>query len=117
MISLILAVAQNDDRVRAVILNGSRTNPNVAKDNLQDFDLNLGKSNRFLKRSVNPSMWEDILRTYPDADLMNIWKSLLLMTQLFHEMGVEVARALGYDYNLEEAKNVEAYIRLMRDRG
>lgn len=80
-----------------------------------DFSVNLGKSNRFLKRYVHSSFWEDILKTYPDAGLMNIWKSLLLMTQLFHQTGIEVARALDYHYHLEEAKNVEAYIRMMWD--
>ncbi len=36
---LILAVARRDDRVRAVILNGSRANPNARPDIFQDFDI------------------------------------------------------------------------------
>jgi aminoglycoside 6-adenylyltransferase len=39
MYQLILDVARNDDRVRAVILNGSRANPNARKDIFQDFDI------------------------------------------------------------------------------
>ena len=39
IITLILHVAKTDDRIRAVLLNGSRTNPNVTKDLLQDFDI------------------------------------------------------------------------------
>lgn len=35
----ILKFAENDDRVRAVLLNGSRANPNVKPDKYQDFDL------------------------------------------------------------------------------
>ena len=39
MMDLILSVARRDDRVRGVILNGSRVNPNVKKDSLQDYDI------------------------------------------------------------------------------
>lgn len=39
MFDLILNVAQKDDRIRAVYMNGSRTNPNVPKDIFQDYDI------------------------------------------------------------------------------
>lgn len=39
LFDLILTVARQDDRVRAVYLNGSRANPNVAKDIYRDFDV------------------------------------------------------------------------------
>ncbi|QUG43762.1 aminoglycoside 6-adenylyltransferase [Psychrobacillus sp. INOP01] len=39
MIELVLNYAKNDERVRAVGLNGSRTNPNAPKDMFQDFDI------------------------------------------------------------------------------
>ena len=39
MLDLILSIARHDERIRAVILNGSRVNPNVPKDFFQDFDI------------------------------------------------------------------------------
>ena len=39
MLELILSTAENDDRIRAVIMNGSRTNPNARRDVFQDFDI------------------------------------------------------------------------------
>lgn len=39
MLDLILNTAREDVRIRAVILNGSRTNPNAARDIFQDFDI------------------------------------------------------------------------------
>lgn len=39
MFDLILNVAKKDDRIRAVYMNGSRTNPNVKKDIFQDYDI------------------------------------------------------------------------------
>lgn len=39
MFKLILNIAEKDSRVRAVYLNGSRTNPNAPKDVYQDYDI------------------------------------------------------------------------------
>jgi len=39
MLDLIINTARNDDRVRAVIMNGSRVNPNAPKDFFQDYDV------------------------------------------------------------------------------
>ena len=39
MMDLILSCAQNDDRIRAVTMNGSRTNPNAPRDLFQDYDI------------------------------------------------------------------------------
>ncbi len=39
MLDLILEIARCDERIRAVIMNGSRTNPNAPRDIFQDFDI------------------------------------------------------------------------------
>ena len=39
MLDLILHTARDDDRIRAVIMNGSRANPNAPRDIFQDFDI------------------------------------------------------------------------------
>ncbi len=39
MLQLILGFAEEDERVRAVVMNGSRVNPNATKDIFQDFDI------------------------------------------------------------------------------
>lgn len=39
MMELILNVAKKDDRIRAVAMNGSRTNPNAPVDLFQDYDI------------------------------------------------------------------------------
>lgn len=39
ILELILTTARDDDRIRAVILSGSRTNPSVPRDIFQDFDI------------------------------------------------------------------------------
>ena len=39
MLELIVSTAENDDRIRAVIMSGSRANPNARRDIFQDFDI------------------------------------------------------------------------------
>jgi aminoglycoside 6-adenylyltransferase len=39
MLDLIIGTARDDDRIRAVIMNGSRANPNAPRDRFQDFDI------------------------------------------------------------------------------
>ena len=39
VITQILNLAKKDDRIRAVLLNGSRANPKAKKDKFQDFDI------------------------------------------------------------------------------
>ncbi|MFS0614685.1 aminoglycoside 6-adenylyltransferase [Lederbergia ruris] len=39
MMDLIIGTAQADERIRAVIMNGSRTNPKAPKDCFQDYDI------------------------------------------------------------------------------
>lgn len=39
MMDLILSVARSDERIRAVLLSGSRANPNVPADRYQDYDV------------------------------------------------------------------------------
>lgn len=39
MFALILRAAEKDERIRAVYMNGSRTNPNAPKDIFQDYDI------------------------------------------------------------------------------
>lgn len=39
MFDLIISTARNDEHIRAVIMNGSRANPNAPRDRFQDFDI------------------------------------------------------------------------------
>ena len=42
MFDLILGFARRDERVRVAAMNGSRANPNAARDAFQDYDIVFG---------------------------------------------------------------------------
>jgi aminoglycoside 6-adenylyltransferase len=48
MLELIIQIAESEDHIRAVIMNGSRANPNTRRDIFQDFDI------VYLVTDVNP---------------------------------------------------------------
>lgn len=63
MFDLILRIAQEDERIRAVYMNGSRTNPNAPKDIFQDYDIVyvVTETASFLKDERWISMFGDLI--------------------------------------------------------
>jgi aminoglycoside 6-adenylyltransferase len=81
ILDLILNYAHNDDNVRAVVLNGSRVNPNIKKDPFQDFDV------VYLVRDVSP------LRRNPE--FIHYFGELMIL-QTPEDMGDPPAVGDGY---------------------
>ncbi len=63
MLALILNVAKANERIRAVYMNGSRTNPNVKKDRYQDYDIVfvVTETKWFLENKHWISVFDDIV--------------------------------------------------------
>jgi len=81
MMDLIIDVAKDDERIRAVQMQGSRTNKNVTVDNFQDFDI-CYYVNDILSFKNNPS-WIDIfgdrlMLQIPEIDTNGIIVYLML---------------------------------------
>lgn len=69
MYDLILKIAQEDDEIRAIYMNGSRTNVNVPKDIFQDYDIVYVVKDT--KRYIDDKNWLDnfgerLYMQYPD---------------------------------------------------
>lgn len=74
MMQLILDVAKQDDRIRAVYMNGSRTNRNVPKDIFQDYDIVYVVTEN--KPFVEDKSWIDVFgeRLYMQCpDIVDTW--------------------------------------------
>ena len=57
----ILSVVKSSDNIRAAYMNGSRTNPNVEKDELRDYDILFSVND--VRRMINGRKW---LKTFGD---------------------------------------------------
>ena len=91
MMDLILGIAKNDDRVRAVYMNGSRTNPNAPEDLFQDYDI-------VYVVEETASFIAD--RTWPER---------------FGKTARFVAEKLGYKYNEQEEAGCLSYLQKVRN--
>jgi aminoglycoside 6-adenylyltransferase len=60
VLSLLLGYAESDPRVKVVLLNGSRVNPNVPKDILCDYDVIFGvtEPSSFVQNQDWITKWE-----------------------------------------------------------
>lgn len=76
-----------------------------------DFSVSFGQYGRNIKQYIPIDLYNKILLTYPDSNIVNIWKSLFLMTNLFADLANKIANKLSFNYNKEEEKNVIDYLR------
>jgi aminoglycoside 6-adenylyltransferase len=87
---------------------------NIAADH--EFEINLGASYRFIKNYIDTETMNQIKHTYPDFTKINIWNSLMSMSDTFHEQSIELANKLKLNYNLDEAMNTKKYIQEMKEK-
>ncbi len=89
MTDLILTTAREDERIRAVYMNGSRTNPNAPKDIFQDYDIVyvVKETGSFIRDKAWIERFGDILfMQYPDespdypSDKENSYGWLMIFT-------------------------------------
>ena len=72
MLELIIKVAENDDRIRAAFIGGSRCNPNAKKDIFQDYDIEfiVNETRSFREDKAWIKQFGDILyMQYPDDNV------------------------------------------------
>jgi aminoglycoside 6-adenylyltransferase len=67
-----------------------------------DFSVSFGKVGKHMKNYLPPQLYKKILLTYPDYQVENIRRSLLLMTELFAEFAHEVSVVLNFRHNIIE---------------
>ena len=75
------------------------------------FQHNPGKVGKHFKDVLSEKHWEQLLSTYSPAEINPTWSALFKMTDLFSEMGCEVAQNLGYIYPEEDDERVSGYLK------
>lgn len=75
MMELILSTAKYDERIRAVILNGSRVSPSASKDDFQDYDIIyiVKDVESFVKDPNWIQHFGDILMMQKPDEMDNLW--------------------------------------------
>jgi aminoglycoside 6-adenylyltransferase len=78
------------------------------------FSKNPGKFGKYLRQTLEPELWEMLLKTYSDASYENMWDALETMGNLFRQTAIPVAEHFGYKYPFGDDERVSAHLRHVR---
>ncbi|GEL77858.1 aminoglycoside 6-adenylyltransferase [Tenuibacillus multivorans] len=80
-----------------------------------DFKISMGKFSKELRHYLDKTTWQRLLETYPTVDIEQIWQTLYLMADLFHDVAKHNAEMLDYHYNEKEEQYVRNYLKRIRN--
>ena len=75
-----------------------------------DFRVNPGKLGKHYREYLSADEWEQLMRTYADADYEKTWQAHFEMCDLFGTLARSVAAQLGFSYNTDEESKVLAHL-------
>jgi aminoglycoside 6-adenylyltransferase len=79
-----------------------------------DFQKSPGKMGKYLKKYLEPELWQLLLKTYSDAEYDHTWDALLTMGDLFRRIAIPVAEHFGFTYPYGDDERVTAHLRHVR---
>lgn len=95
MLDLIIDTAKQDERVRAVILNGSRANPNAPRDPFQDFDVVY-----FVTEAVSFRRNRDWIRRFGELIILQVPEDM-------HEPALDERSHCGYLMQFTDGNRID----------
>jgi aminoglycoside 6-adenylyltransferase len=79
-----------------------------------EFSRSSGKLGKYLEQSLEPELWELLLKTYSDASMENTWDALKTMCELFRQTAIAVAGHFGFEYLYGDDQRVSAHLKHVR---
>lgn len=79
-----------------------------------DFKKSSGKLGKYLEQYLEPELWQQLMKTYSDADYEHTWEALLAMGELFRTIAIPVAEKFGFTYPYGDDERVSAHLRHVR---
>jgi len=80
----------------------------------RDFSVSAGKEGKFFKNYLPSEWYEQLRRTYSDADYEHLWAAVAEMIALFEKAAKHVSGKQGFVYKEEERRAIEDYIARVR---
>jgi aminoglycoside 6-adenylyltransferase len=75
-----------------------------------DFQQNLGTHGKYLQQSLEPSLWNLLLKTYSSAEIDETWAALFAACELFRKTATEIATRFAFAYPHSDDKKVSAHL-------
>jgi aminoglycoside 6-adenylyltransferase len=75
-----------------------------------------GVLGRGLKKKLPPKIWSKLEKTYAGAGINENWDALFSTISLFRDVGIDVAKSLGYVYPYDLDQKVTTFVQEMRSQ-
>jgi aminoglycoside 6-adenylyltransferase len=79
------------------------------------YNLSTGKHGNYYKKLLSADLYERYQQTYPDSDYENVWRSIEIMGNLFHDLALIVADANNFIYRQHEEYGIRTYLKMVKD--
>lgn len=79
-----------------------------------NFQNNIGGHAKFLEQYLEPDIWNQLQKTYVDADYNNMWDGLFIMLDIFQAVALKISHHCGYIYDIEEFEKIIQYLQGVR---
>lgn len=74
------------------------------------FLVNPGKYGKYYKQYLESDLYKELIETYRNAELPELWNALFLTVKLFQKVANHVAEQLGLSYPLTEQQYITEYL-------
>ncbi|MBN2548760.1 MAG: aminoglycoside 6-adenylyltransferase [Anaerolineales bacterium] len=74
------------------------------------WQVNPGKQGKWFRRFLPDELWQQFPGIYASGDYADLWRALFSAGKLFRQIGMDVAKKLGYTYPLEDDQRVTEFI-------
>ncbi|MHB1485564.1 MAG: aminoglycoside 6-adenylyltransferase [Saccharofermentanales bacterium] len=74
-----------------------------------------GKKGKYFKKYLPPELYTQYAATYSGSDYIDIWASVDVMCDLFHNLAVAVAAHFDFIYRQHEEDGIRIYLKMVRD--
>lgn len=78
------------------------------------FRCSVGKCGKYLEKLLPDELWQGYLRTFAPAETKALWEATEEMCALFDRVARQVAAALGFPYDGQEAEGSRFFLRTVR---
>ena len=82
---------------------------------LHGFNLSTGKDGKYIKNYLPPDIYKQYTKTYSGSDYTDIWKSVFIMCDLFHNLALQVAKAFDFTYRQDEEDGIRTYLNMVKN--
>jgi len=80
----------------------------------QGFDISTGKDGKYLKLYLSQELYEKYTATYSGSESNEIWASVSIMCDLFHDLAIHVAKVFNFTYRQDEEDGIREYIDIVK---